>query len=246
MLHPKLIASSLTYTIQFNLRIHFGSSLLCTTHSIHWNLQYHQASSSFLHHLLLQYFCQFIVSITNSYSSSSVMAMKYKYIFFFLHLLSLQIIYALAVSLVKVQQDQLIPSISKDDISRNSISIQARQSLESLSPKRFFDFITDPSLLITILHSLEVAYWTFPFGFLLKPIINFFRVPNRRSLDSSSPFKTTPSSNSLSSFSPSGQIERQQNIRTVRSINHKVNLYHLKLLSSLAKFDSYNDNHRIM
>lgn len=53
-------------------------------------------------------------------------------------------------------------------------------SLESLSPKRFFDFLTDPSLLITVLHSLEVAYWTFPFGFILTPVINFFRVPNRR------------------------------------------------------------------
>jgi len=59
--------------------------------------------------------------------------------------------------------------------------IQPRSgSIESLSPKRFFDFITDPSLLITVLHSLEVAYWTFPFGFVLSPIINFFRVPNRR------------------------------------------------------------------
>lgn len=59
----------------------------------------------------------------------------------------------------------------------------ARTSLEQLSPKRFFDFLTDPSLLITVLHSLEVAYWTFPFGFVLTPVINFFRVPNRRSLD---------------------------------------------------------------
>jgi len=52
---------------------------------------------------------------------------------------------------------------------------------EQVSPRRLFDFVTDPSLIITILHSLEVAYWTFPFGFLLMPVINFFRVPNKRS-----------------------------------------------------------------
>lgn len=192
-----------------------------------------------------------------------VMAMKYKCIFLFLHLLSLQIIYALAVSLVKVQpqdqRQQLLPlllppdspasTISRGDFSSsNSLTIQPRQSLESLSPKRFFDFITDPSLLITILHSLEVAYWTFPFGFLLKPIINFFRVPNRRSLDSRSINIPT----AFSPFAP-GQIDRPQlapqqqpasgeNIRSVRSVNNKVNLYHLKLLSSLAKFDSLNNN----
>jgi len=61
-----------------------------------------------------------------------------------------------------------------------SARADAMPSLESLSPKRFFDFITDPSLLITVLHSLEVAYWTFPFGFILTPVINFFRVPNRK------------------------------------------------------------------
>lgn len=41
-------------------------------------------------------------------------------------------------------------------------------------------FVTDPALLVTILHSLEVAYWTLPFGFILTPIINLFRMPNRR------------------------------------------------------------------
>lgn len=44
-------------------------------------------------------------------------------------------------------------------------------------------FVTDPALLVTILHSLEVAYWTLPFGFIIKPIINLFRMPNRRSDD---------------------------------------------------------------
>ncbi|KAI1307216.1 hypothetical protein HDE_00828 [Halotydeus destructor] len=50
----------------------------------------------------------------------------------------------------------------------------------SFSPRRLFDFLTDPSLIITILHSLEVAYWNLPGGFLLMPVINFFRVPNKR------------------------------------------------------------------
>lgn len=58
---------------------------------------------------------------------------------------------------------------------------------EAVSPRRLFDFVTDPSLIITILHSLEVAYWTFPFGFLLMPVINFFRVPNKRNGKDSSP-----------------------------------------------------------
>lgn len=44
-------------------------------------------------------------------------------------------------------------------------------------------FITDPSLLVTILHSLEIAYWTLPFGFILTPIMNIFRMPNRRRND---------------------------------------------------------------
>lgn len=41
-------------------------------------------------------------------------------------------------------------------------------------------FVTDPALLVTILHSLEVAYWTLPFGVIFKPIMNLFRMPNRR------------------------------------------------------------------
>ena len=50
--------------------------------------------------------------------------------------------------------------------------IQARSSL--------IPFLTDPALLVTILHSLEIAYWTLPFGFILSPIMNLFRIPNRR------------------------------------------------------------------
>lgn len=43
------------------------------------------------------------------------------------------------------------------------------------------DFMLDPSLFVSILHTFEVAYWTMPFGFLLMPILNIFRVPNKRS-----------------------------------------------------------------
>ncbi len=49
-----------------------------------------------------------------------------------------------------------------------------------MSSRALFNFITDPSLAVTILYTLEIAYWTLPLGFLLMPIINFFRVPNRR------------------------------------------------------------------
>ena len=100
---------------------------------------------------------------------------------------------------------------------------QPRTSLEQLSPKRFFDFLTDPSLLITVLHSLEVAYWTFPFGFVLTPVINFFRVPNRRSLDATS-----------------------KSDRTRRSAIHAVQLAHLhrQLLQSVAKMQQLNSRNR--
>lgn len=78
----------------------------------------------------------------------------------------------------------VVPSHDVTTTLQRRDQFEARTSLEQLSPKRFFDFLTDPSLLITVLHSLEVAYWTFPFGFILTPVINFFRVPNRRSSDS--------------------------------------------------------------
>ena len=61
----------------------------------------------------------------------------------------------------------------------NGVTNQRRQA-DAVSPRFIFDFLTDPSLVVTILHTLEVAYWTLPLGFLLMPIINFFRVPNRR------------------------------------------------------------------
>jgi hypothetical protein len=93
---------------------------------------------------------------------------------------------------------------------------EKRSSLEQLSPKRFFDFLTDPSLLITVLHSLEVAYWTFPFGFVLTPVINFFRVPNRRSLDAKS-----------------GRRKRS-------SLNDpKLKLLHVQLMKSIEKAEKY-------
>lgn len=53
-------------------------------------------------------------------------------------------------------------------------SLKKRNSIEAISPRRIFDFITDPSLIITILHSLEVAYWSFPMGFLLMPVSQLF------------------------------------------------------------------------
>lgn len=79
-------------------------------------------------------------------------------------------------------------SVSKEESSVHTSKITKRQTsaIQAISPRRLFDFITDPSLLITVLHSLEVAYWTFPLGFVLTPVINFFRVPNRRSLEVSS------------------------------------------------------------
>lgn len=93
-----------------------------------------------------------------------------------------------------------------------------RRSLEQLSPKRFFDFLTDPSLLITILHSLEVAYWTFPFGFVLTPVINFFRVPNRRSLDPGS---------------------RSGRGRRSTANEERLKMIHMRLLNSLSNSGMY-------
>lgn len=93
---------------------------------------------------------------------------------------------------------------------------EARNSLEQLSPKRFFDFLTDPSLLITVLHSLEVAYWTFPFGFILTPVINFFRVPNKRSLES-----------------------MRKSERVKRETHDRLKMLHLRLLKSMAKAETY-------
>lgn len=92
---------------------------------------------------------------------------------------------------------------------------EPRTSLEQLSPKRFFDFLTDPSLLITVLHSLEVAYWTFPFGFVLTPVINFFRVPNRRSLDIMSKSNVRPKRSNVDAI----QLQRVHQ-RLVNSMEH--------------------------
>ena len=51
---------------------------------------------------------------------------------------------------------------------------------DPIEPRILLDFLADPSIFVTMLSSLEQMYMTFPFGFLLKPIVNFFRVPNRR------------------------------------------------------------------
>lgn len=136
-----------------------------------------------------------------------------------------------AVSLVKLQDASPLTAPSLVPLPAE------RRQLESLSPKRFFDFITDPSLLITVLHSLEVAYWTFPFGFLLKPVINFFRVPNRRSLETpGAVFPVVPSS-----VASSVTNVHQPHVRASRSLRDQVDLYRGRLLSSLAKYDSLND-----
>jgi len=47
--------------------------------------------------------------------------------------------------------------------------------------RQLLDFFADPSLVVSILHTLEVAYWTLPFGFILTPLLNLLRMPNRRS-----------------------------------------------------------------
>ena len=51
---------------------------------------------------------------------------------------------------------------------------------DQIESRILLDFLADPSIFVTMLSSLEQMYMTFPFGFLLKPIVNFFRVPNRR------------------------------------------------------------------
>lgn len=69
---------------------------------------------------------------------------------------------------------------------------QSRQQIPGM------DFLADPSLLVTILHSLEIAYWSLPLGFVLMPIINFFRIPNRRRMGHSTSLNAAP----LSDLSP--------------------------------------------
>lgn len=51
---------------------------------------------------------------------------------------------------------------------------------DQLEGRILLDFFADPSVFVTMLSFLEQMYLTFPFGFLLKPLVNFFRVPNRR------------------------------------------------------------------
>lgn len=157
--------------------------------------------------------------IINQLHRSSVIAMSCRCLRLLVHLLLL-LVYCATVTVAVSLEKTHSPSLS----SGPPVSASARQ-LESLSPKRFFDFITDPSLLITVLHSLEVAYWTFPFGFLLKPVINFFRVPNRRSLDSPSSIVST------------GSLHHEP---TSPSLAGQVNVYQGKLLASLAKYHSLN------
>lgn len=60
------------------------------------------------------------------------------------------------------------------------LSLLSNPRHDKIEKRSITAFVTDPALLVTILHSLEVAYWTLPFGFILTPIINLFRMPNRR------------------------------------------------------------------
>ena len=63
------------------------------------------------------------------------------------------------------------------------LNLLSSQRHDKIEKRSITAFVTDPALLVTILHSLEIAYWTLPFGFILTPIINLFRMPNRRRMD---------------------------------------------------------------
>lgn len=69
----------------------------------------------------------------------------------------------------------------KRDVFTSPMDTDIRR-IQGPEPRLTLDFMLDPSLFVSILHSLEVAYWTLPFGFLLIPILNIFRVPNRRAV----------------------------------------------------------------
>ena len=43
-------------------------------------------------------------------------------------------------------------------------------------------FLFDPVYLITLIHNLEKAYWS-PFRFLVKQLLKFYEMPNRRQLN---------------------------------------------------------------
>lgn len=73
-----------------------------------------------------------------------------------------------------------MPNISLTDIASR---LAYPPTPDAIQPRMFFDMFSDPSLIVTILYTLEVAYWTLPLGYLLMPLINFFRVPNRRRMD---------------------------------------------------------------
>ena len=142
-------------------------------------------------------------------------------------------------------------SISKQPIStsrrvaeKKAVRSDSMPSIESLSPKRFFDFLTDPSLLITVLHSLEVAYWTFPFGFILTPVINFFRVPNRRrSLEMTRVERILEKLYSQeASNSKAGRMWRRMDSLPPQEQQQLHDLY-VKVLQSLAQQNKLNRNH---
>lgn len=46
--------------------------------------------------------------------------------------------------------------------------------------KRSVQTIFDPQVWIAIIYTLESVFMSVPFGFIIGPLANFFRVPNRR------------------------------------------------------------------
>ncbi|KAI2797851.1 hypothetical protein RDWZM_000882 [Blomia tropicalis] len=86
------------------------------------------------------------------------------------------IVHSVPINLMNAQ-----PNNKKMDRRMDLIDTSKRLISQGRSFNTITAFVTDPALLVTILHSLEVAYWTLPFGFILSPIINLFRMPNKRS-----------------------------------------------------------------
>lgn len=76
---------------------------------------------------------------------------------------------------LKLTLNGLVRQLSDREIIKSLIN-----GRQTASPRLTLDFLADPALFVSILHTLEVAYWSMPLGFLLMPIINFFRMPNKR------------------------------------------------------------------
>lgn len=113
----------------------------------------------------------------------------------------------------------------KDKIISESKLLQILRQYRINQPKaspRQLDFLADPSLLVTILHSLEIAYWSLPLGFVLMPLINFFRIPNRRRMLSSYA-PSSPRMDSSPSLLSSPQLSSVINETRVNDLLNKFN-----------------------